>query len=184
MASNPVTYSMFKIGKLLKDTVGGIDFSIPLYLGTGTAQTFNVADLMLTGALSGGLLTGLGSMLAGGGGGGFSGKGMLKSLGINQNSITTLSRGNFAGTGGIQSGMTVSESGMVGNASSEDIVGSTMSSTTSEQQTKLEAAEEEHQEVTISDVNENVVRIATLLEQVANGEAKLHVYQDNANETA
>jgi len=182
IASNPATYSIFKIGKLLKDTVGGIEFGIPLVMGSGLAQTFNVADLMLTGALSGGLLAGLGSMIAGGGGGGLTGKGMLKSLGINQNSITTLSRGNFAGTGGITSGMTVSESGMVGNASSEDIVGSTMSSTTSEQQARVEAAEADHQEVTLSDVNENVVKIATLLEKLSD-DTSLHVHVDNISES-
>ena len=182
IGNNPVLYSLYSVASMLKDVTGdGLSFSIPLYMGTGTAQTFNIPDLMLAGSMAGGILSGMGQMIAGlGTGGGFSGAGMLKAFGVNENSITTLTRGTGTGISAI-SGMTTSESGYAGSGSADDIQNKMMSDTTEDQNQKVKATEDEHQETKLSDVDEHVVQIYKLLENVTNGVTSFKVDMGDAN---
>lgn len=182
IGNNPVLYSLYSVASMLKDVTGdGLSFSIPLYMGTGTAQTFNIPDLMLAGSMAGGILSGMGQMIAGlGTGGGFSGAGMLKAFGVNENSITTLTRGTGTGISAM-SGMTTSESGYAGSGSADDIQNKMMSDTTEDQNQKVKATEDEHQETKLSDVDEHVVQIYKLLENVTNGVTSFKVDMGDAN---
>lgn len=172
IANNPVLYSVYKMANVLKALTGGINFSLPMYMGTGLPTTFNVADLMLTGTLGLGLLGGLGSSLFSASGGGLSGSGMLKQLGIGSG-ITTVSRGT--GSGLLTTRMSTSDSGsMVGNSSGDDIANKTMNDTAAENTVSAD----ESGSATIDTVNSNLVmlydltqKIHDLLESVHSGDA-------------
>ena len=176
IGNNPVLYSLYNIASMLKDVTGdGLSFSIPLYMGTGTAQTFNIPDLMLAGSMAGGILSGMGQMIAGlGTGGGFSGAGMLKAFGVNNNSVTTLTRGTGTGIAAL-TGTTTSESGYVSNGSADDMQGSLQNAATEEQEQKVQATEDQHQETKLSDVDEHVVSIYDLLYSVIYGQSSIRV---------
>ncbi len=177
IANNPALYALYNIANLLEATTGGIDFSIPMVLGNGTAQTFNIAKIMKAGALGGGILGGLGNIILNGGGG-FSGSGMLTALGVG--SGTSVSRGTgLTGGGGYYnvSGSGTSESGYVGQGSGSDIQDSIMGETTSEQNSKTAEASESSDSVTVSDVNDNVVLIYNLLSDVVDGTRSLTIKQ-------
>lgn len=128
IANNPALYGIYKAAGALKSLVGGIDIPLPLVMGNGMNMGLNVADLMLVGALSGGLLNSVATMISAGGGGGITGSGMLKALeiGTGLNSVT---RGNGSGlrsTGG----MSVSSSGFIGNAEEGAVYNKTMTDAT------------------------------------------------------
>lgn len=169
IANNPVLYGLYTMSNMLTDMVGGIDFSLPLVMGTGTAQTFNIAELMRAGAMSGGIMSSLGKIL--GGGGGLSGSGMLRSLGIGSG-ISNVTRGNGGGAGySSGSGVGVSESGYVGNSSSSDIQNKSMSDVADEQKAKTAEAKEEDDSVELKDVNKSILDIYDILNTVFNGNA-------------
>ena len=81
MANNPVLYSIYKIGKLMGDT--GADINLPFLnvYGFGVDLNAKLSELMRAGAMAGGLLSSLGQIVAGGGGG-ISMKTSLKKMGI------------------------------------------------------------------------------------------------------
>lgn len=176
MSSNPISYLLYKGATLLDDTVGGIDFSIPLVMGTGTAQTFNVADIMRVGALSGGILGSLSSIISGLSSS-FNGQAMLEEMEIERGSgLKVTPRGN----GGIsasaaQGAKTTSGSGYVGNASSSDIKNSTIQSTEESAQQQVIEAKAEAEATQIDFINTNVLKIYELLDEVANGKRSLSV---------
>ena len=166
IGANPVTYAIYKAGGLLDDVVGGIALPDIKFMGTGVNLQTTVADLMRVAALSGGVMTGIGSMLSGLGSGG-NGASMLKKLNIGAN-LTTVQRGS--GNLGIgERGASTSSSGYVGNASGSDVKNKVMSDASEEQENTLATVKEENTEVTIEDVNENVVLIYKLLEDVTTG---------------
>lgn len=177
MADSPVLYALWKGASALKDLTGGIDFSIPMYLGTGTTQTFNVADLMKVGALSGSALSLMSKVIsgiAGGSAGGFNGSGMLKSLGID-NGLTTVSRGSgqsSLSTGGVST----SESGTLASGSGEDITSSMQTSAKNDAASAIE--DNDTGSTDLNTVNDNLVamsdvvkNIEQLLNAVSNGTA-------------
>lgn len=176
MANNPVTYSMFKMSGLLKDTTGGINFGLPLVMGNGMPITFNVADLMRTGALAGGVMSSIGAMLSGGGG--LTGNSILKGIGLTGNSISTVTRGagsSIATMGGI----TVSESGsMVGNSNGDDMTAKTMTDQTDSAKSETASAVDESDDTKLSDVDSHVVTIIEILREIANGNSILRVAID------
>lgn len=173
LANNPVLYAIYSIAGMLKDTVGGIDFSLPLVMGTGTAQTFNIADLMSAGALSAGLLSGMAKMLSGlGTGGGFWGEGMLKAFGVDSNNIVI--RGTGAGLL-TTSGNSISDSGYTANANSSDLSSKTMGEATDSATQQVSAAAEESEEKTLTDVDESLLRIYELLQSVTDGTNSISV---------
>lgn len=173
MANNPITYSLFKMSGLLKDATGGIDFGLPMVMGNGMAMTFNVADLMRVGALSGGIMSSIGAML--GGGGGLTGKSILKGIGLEGNKISTVTRGTGAGLS-TMGGMTVSESGsMVGNANSDDISSKTMTDQTDRAKADTASAVDESEDTKLSDVDSHVINILEVLKSISDGNSILKV---------
>lgn len=157
---------MYTMADILDSVAGGIDFSLPLYMGTGTAQTFNVADLMKVGSLSGSIVNGIASMISAGGNGGITGDGLLKAFGVgNSNSVV---RGT--GSGLITtSGATYSSSGYVGNASSGDVYEKTMTDQQDTTKSQVAEAAEENNEATTTDINNNILLMYQLLQDVTNG---------------
>ena len=172
IANNAVLYSMYTLADVLDSTVGGIDFSLPLVVGSGTAQTFNVADILKTGALSGSIISGIASMLGSAGNGGITGDGLLKAFGVGTSA--SVSRGS--GTSFItSSGETTSSSGYIGNSSYGDVYSKSMTDTQDSVNQQTVEAEESSTEATNTDINNNVVLIYDLLKSVTDGSMSLKV---------
>ncbi len=166
IADNPALYGLYKTAGILKNLTGGIDFSIPLVLGSGTAQTFNVAEIMQAGTLMGGIIDGIAGMF-GTAGSQASGKGILKALGINTN-VSTVARGQ--GTGLLTSGVTVSSSGYQGNQNSGDVLNKTMTDQTDSTKSQVaEAKESESSDVPNKTINDSILKIKAILDSVTNG---------------
>lgn len=174
IANNPVTYGLYKMSGLLKDTTGGINFGLPLVMGNGMPITFNVADLMRTGALAGGVMSSLGAMFSGGGG--LSGTSILNGIGLSKGtgaSVVTRGTGMGLATTG---GATVSESGsMVGNSSSDDITNKTMTDQTDSAKSDTASAVDESDETKLKDVDNHVVTIIEILRSISDGNSILKV---------
>lgn len=184
IATNPVTYGIYKAGKMLKDLTGGINFGIPLVMGNGMPVTFNIADLMLTGALAGGALGSMGKLVTSGGAGGFTGKSMLKAVGLTGNGISVVTRGNGSSLSTI-GGVTTSESGsMVGNSSSDDVQSKTMSDQTDQTKSETASAVDESDEVKLSTVDTHILDILDVLRTIKDGGATLSVRVDNTVQIA
>lgn len=184
IGNDPVLYSTYMIASMLDDTVGGI--AIPTIgafaMGNGVEIDLEttVADLMRTGAMAGGLLSGIGKMIGGisrGSGGGFSGSGMLKAFGINTDasSAEAVTRGTGDGLLTTDSGMDTSYSGFIGNEDSDVIQNKAITDAKDEANQQAIQALEEAQEIGLSNVDEHVVQIYTLLNEFANGSKNLHV---------
>ena len=182
IATNPVLYGIFKMSNMLDDLVGGIQLPDIKVMGTGVNLRTSVADLMKVASLGASALGAMGRMLASGSGGGLSGSGILKALGIDLTGegLTTVTRGN-GGTGLIQRGLTTSESGYAGNASNEDVLNKTMSEANQSKKEQQVEATNESEEVTLSTVDEHVVSIYNLLQDVVDGSSKLHVVMGDEN---
>jgi len=167
IANNPLLYGIYKAAGLLNSVAGGIALPDIKVMGSGVNLQTTVADLMNVAALSGSILQGLGTMIAAGGGGGFSGVGMLKAMGI-----STVSKGGYT----TRQGGGVSESGLVGNSSKDDAYNQTMADANDTQKsTMANAKEEEDQDVQNKVINENVVNIYRLLQSLTNGTASINV---------
>jgi hypothetical protein len=177
IVNNPVTYALYKASGLLKDTTGGINFGLPMVYGNGMPITFNVADLMRTGALAGGALGSMGLMIAGLAQGAGSGSGMLRAIGV-QNNASVVRRGNGAGLS-TAGGMTVSESGsMVGNSSSDDVTNKTMTDQTDSSKSETASAVDESDDTKLSDVDSHVCTIIEILRNISDGNSILKVAID------
>jgi hypothetical protein len=177
MVNNPVTYALYKASGLLKDTTGGIEFSLPLVMGSGLPMTFNIADLMRTGALAGGAIGSMAQMIGGMGNGGLTGRGILRGAGIT-NGISVVTRGTGMGLA-TTGGATVSESGsMVGNANSDDIISKTMTDQTDSAKSDTASAVDESDETKLRDVDNHVVTIIEILRNISDGNSILKVAID------
>lgn len=179
MGNNPVLYATYTLGRMLEDTTGGIDIPFINAMGFGVDLNTSVAQLMQVGAMSGGILSGIGQLIAGiakGSGGGFSGSGMLKAFGVNTSGTTTVSRGTGDGlVSTTQSGATTSFSGMIGNEDGSAVYDKTMTDATDEQDKLLAEAVEDLNETTMTTVDEHIVQIYNLLQDVVTGANKLHI---------
>lgn len=204
IANNPVLYGIYKIGSLLKDTTGGIQLPAFSVMGNMVDLDTSVADLMMGGAMGGSILSGIAQLMIGGGG--FSTWNSLKQMGLDDKDLTlnmnTTSEGlslleelkaleaaNLSNSiiktqerKNSKSGGETSTSGSisttVGNSSSEDIKSSTISSAENDANSEfVEAKESEENEVTIETVNENVVKIYSLLVDVTEGTSSFTVSQ-------
>ena len=172
---NPALYGIYKAGSLLKDLTGGIEFGLPMFMGTGTAQTFNVADIMMTAALSGSILSGIGaigsglSQLSKGGG-----NKLLQAMGVyNGNNAVTRGTGSGLLTAG---GITTSQSGSyISNNDSSAITDKTMTDQTDSSKQQTVEAADESEDIQLKDVNANVISIYELLNDVVNGTKELRV---------
>lgn len=173
IANNPVTYGLYKMSGLLKDTTGGIDFGLPLIMGNGMPISFNIADLMRTAALAGGVMSSLGAMF--GGGGGLTGTSILNGVGISNNAVNIKTRGTGLGLSTV-GGATVSESGsMVGNSNSDDITSKTMTDQTDSAKQDTASAVDESDEIKLSDVDSHIVNIIEILRDISDGKSILKV---------
>lgn len=178
IANNPVTYGLYKMSGLLKDTTGGINFGLPLVMGTGMPIAFNVADLMRAGALGGGIMSSLGSMITSGGNGGLTGLGILRAAGISDNAVTISTRGTGLGLSTV-GGLTVSESGsMIGNSDSSDITNKTMTDQTDAAKADTVSAVDESEETKLKDVDTHIMGIIDILRSIQDGSSILSVKVD------
>ena len=174
IAANPALYAVWKVANALTDTVGGIALPDIKYLGTGVNLQTTVADLMRVGALSTGLLGGIGNIISAGSGGGFSPSAMLSSLGLTGNRVSMVSRG--AGLGTTLSGTAVSSSTFVGNTAGSDIYGSSIAGAEETSAQKIAEVKEESEEITTKVLDEHIVNIYDLLAGViSNGAMKVSV---------
>ena len=175
IATNPMMYAIWKAAGLLDTAVGGIPIPMISVMGNTVDLHTTIADLMRVGAMAGGILSSIGSMVAGGGGGLIPSL-TLKQLGINQNGVSVLSRGG--GISSLQGGSTVSQSTYIGNTSSSDVYDSSITSAQDDSKGQLAEAKEEDTSVTLDVVDGHVVDIYNLLESLTAGNA-LRVVMEN-----
>lgn len=169
IASNPALYAIWKVAGALEDTVGGIALPDIKVMGSGVNLQTTVADLMRVGALSGGLLGGLGNIIAAGSGGGVSALGMLNSLNILGSKVSTVTRGT--GLESMLSGVTTSASTFVGNVSGSDIYETSMAGVEETKQEEMAKAKESSDDVTTKVLDEHITDIYNLLASTISGGA-------------
>ena len=179
IANNPALYAIYSIGNLLQDTVGGINIPAFSVMGNMVDLETSVANLMMSGALAGGMLSGIGSMISAGGGGGITGRGILDALKVKGNNTVTRGTGVSLAT---TAGLSYSESGaMIGNNAGSDIQNKTMTDANDSSQAQLAEAVETTNETKLSEVYTEVVNIYQLLQDIANGSYTLSVDVTNGN---
>lgn len=180
IASNPITFGIYKVANLLDDTVGGIPLPDISLFGSGVALNTTVADIMRVASMAGGIWESFGSLVDGLNNS-FSGQAMLNQLGIGSDSgiaITPRGDSGFA----IQTGggsTSTSGSGYVGNASGSDIENSTMQKTNDSKKQLMIEAKEDAEATELDSLNTTVLKIYELLDDVAHGNSYLRVKVDN-----
>lgn len=181
IGSNPVLYSTYMIANMLDEMVGGV--AIPtigaMMMGTGTEIDLEttVADLMKVAAVSGGIFGGLGKMFGSiGNWGSNGGTRLLESFGITgNNNAIQVTRGTGAGLLTTDSGMDISTSGFIGNEDGAAIQDKVITDEKDKANQQAIKALEEASEIGLSNVDEHVVQIYTLLNEVVTGSRNLHV---------
>ena len=174
IANNPVLYSMYKVAGLLDTAVGGIPIPMISVMGNTVDLHTTVADLMRVASMSGGILQGIGAMITNlGAGGGFSGRGMIKSLEksgydvVQRGAADNLSAGDIAD---------ISESGYVGQSDSSSIKEQIVSDANKDSQEQLVSAEESSEkDLKNVDLNNSIVQIYDMLEEITTGGKALQV---------
>jgi hypothetical protein len=178
MASNPVSYFIYKMAKVVDDAAGGIDLPFLNVMGFGVDLNTTVSDLMRVAAVGAGILGSIGPMVSGLGNS-FSGQAMLREFGIGPGSglaITPRGGGQGMTTGG--GTQTKSESGYAGNASSSDIKDSTIQEAEDSKKQQMIEAKEEEEANKVDILNNAVIKIYELLDDVAHGSGSLKVKID------
>lgn len=183
MASNPVSYFIYKMAKVVDDAAGGIDLPFVNVMGFGVDLNTTVSDLMRVAAVGAGLLGSIGPMISGLGSS-FSGTAMLNKLGIGSGSglaVTPRGDGSSLMSGSLQGGgnRTVTESGYAGNASGSDIKDSTIQEAEDSKKQQMIEAKEEAEANQVDILNTTVLKIYELLDEVANGDKSLRVRVDS-----
>jgi hypothetical protein len=171
MASNPVSYFIYKMAKVVDDAAGGIDLPFLNVMGFGVDLNTTVSDLMRVAAVGAGLLGSIGPMISGLGSS-FSGRAMLDKLGIGSGSgLAITPRGDGGSSQGSTGGgaKTTSESGYAGNASGSDIKDSTIQESEDSKKQQMIEAKEEEESNKVDVLNTTVLKIYELLDDVANG---------------
>ena len=156
IANNPATYALFKMSGLLEEATGGINLPFLNVYGFGVDLETSVAKLMQVGALAGGIMTSLPQMIGGLANAAAGGTGMLLTAGLLTQG-RNISRGSgAAGAANLlaQSGISSSSSGLVGNASSDDMTGATMAGGQDDKDSLGSAAKEENEDATRDDIIE------------------------------
>jgi hypothetical protein len=175
IASSPVLYGLNEAANLLDTFAGGIQLPFINTFFGGVDLHTSVADIMRSGAMLGGIGTAVAKMVGAGSGGGISGTGILDALGIKNTQGSFVSRGTGAGLATAR-GLTTSSSGTtVSNSSMSDDQNKSMTDATDSSNNQLAEATNDQDEITIKDVNTNVLNIYELLERVVNGTESLHV---------
>lgn len=176
MASNPMSYIIYKVATLLDNTVGGIGIPSVSVMGNMVDLETTVADLMRVGAIGTGILGSIGSLVRGLGNS-FSGSAMLDQLGISTGTgLAVTPRGDGGALSSVGGGQqTTSGSGYVGNASGSDVKSSTMQESEDSKKQLMVEAQENAEETQIDSINETVLKIYALLDEVASGKNSLSV---------
>jgi hypothetical protein len=177
MASNPVSYMIYKVAKVLDDAAGGIDLPFLNVMGFGVDLNTTVSDLMRIAAVGTGLLGSLGPMISGLASS-FNGQSMLRKLGIDSGSglqITPRGDGGGVGGGGGGGSSSTSNSGYVGNSSGSDVKESTIQESEDSKKQQMIEAKEEEEENQVDVLNETVIKIYELLDDVASGKSTFTV---------
>lgn len=179
MASNPVSYMVYKMAGLLESTTGGIDIGLPMVMGNGLPVQFKVSDLMRAASMAGSIFLTLPQILNGLVAGS-NGALMLASMGIDMGSglkATPRGTGVTAGSDG-GTGSSVSGSGYIGNGSGSDVKDSTIQENEDSAKKQMIEAQEEAEANQIDVLNQTVVKIYELLEEVASGKSTFSVKVD------
>lgn len=181
IANNPALYAIYKVAGIM-DMFGGVQLPALSVMGNMIDLETNVADLMRVAALSGGLLSSIGSLMSGGGGA--LPLASLANLGILPGVVSTVSRGR-GGFGFTASGVTLSNSGFAGNADAGDVKEKTINDANDDANKQMiDKQEEQETDVKNKVINENVVKIYELLLNVTNGSAAFKVNMgDNSSWT-
>ena len=173
IANNPALYAIYSIGSLLQDTVGGINIPTFTVMGNGVDLETTIANLMMSGALAGSIINGIGQLTSAGSNGGITGRGILDALKVT--GTTTVTRGTSIGLT-TASGFGLSESGvMIGNNAGEDVQNKTMTDANGSAQAQLAEAVETTDETKLGEVYTEIVNIYRLLQEIANGNYTLNV---------
>ena len=178
MASNPISYFIYKLATVVDNAAGGIDLPFVSVLGSGVDLNTTVSDLMRVAAVGTGLLGSFGSLVQGLGNS-FSGRAMLSQLGIDSGSgLAITPRGDGSNLLGATAGggsQSTSGSGYMGNASSSDIKNSTLQEAADTKKQLMVEAKEEEEANQVDAINVSVVKIYELLNDVAKGNNSLSV---------
>ena len=177
MGNDPILFATYKVASMVDSLAGGIDLPFVNVMGFGLDLNTSVAELMKVAAVSGSALAGIGKLVASlGSAGGFSGSGMLKSMGVDLSgsSVSMLTRGTTAGLLST-SGTAVSSSGYVGNESSSDVQNKTVSDASESPNNQMAEAKEESADVTTKQIDDHIVQIYDLLLEVCGGTRALTV---------
>lgn len=155
VANNPAMYAAYTLGDVLGDLTGdALNFSIPLVMGTGTTQTFNVADIMKGGALAGGIISNFSNLASG---------------------LSNMGTGGIAKAIGLTGGNTVirgggtSTSGFVGNSNSGDVLSNTMGSATDSAKSSTAQAAEENDDKTMTDLYNQATTMYEMFRNIISG---------------
>jgi hypothetical protein len=179
MASNPVSYMVYKMAGLLESTTGGIDIGLPMVMGNGMPVQFKISDLMRAASMAGSVFLTLPQILNGLVAGS-NGALMLASMGIDMGSGLKAtprgSGGSGKNTGGGQ--RDTSDSGYVGNGTASDIKDSTIQENEDSVKKQMIEAQEEAEANQIDLLNQTVVKIYELLDEVASGKSTFSVKVD------
>lgn len=177
MASNPVSYLVYKMASVVDDAAGGIDLPFLNVMGFGVDLNTTVSDLMRLAAVGGGILGSLGPMVSGLGSS-FSGRAMLNKLGIGTGSgLAAVTRGDGGGGAGSEGGgsKSTSGSGYVGNSSGSDVKDSTIQESEDSKKQQMIEAKEEEEANQVDVLNQTVIKMYELLEEVASGKSSFAV---------
>jgi hypothetical protein len=176
MASNPITYFIYKMATVLDNTAGGIPIPGINIMGNMVELNTSVADLMRVAAVSGGVLGSIGPLISGIANS-FSGRAMLNKLGIgNGSGLAVVTRGGAGSEGVGAAGGTTSESGsMAGNSSGSDIKDSTLQESKDSKKQQMIEAKEEEEANQVDALNQTVLQIYELLDSVTSGKSSFKV---------
>lgn len=178
MASNPVSYFIYKMASVVDDAAGGIDLPFLNVMGFGVDLNTTVSDLMRVAAVGAGLLGSIGPLVSGLGNS-FSGRKMLDQLKFGSGGLAVTPRGSGdGGGGGNTSGSSTSGSGYVGNASGSDVKDSTIQESEDSKKQQMIEAKEEEEANKVDFLNETVLKIYELLDDVASGKSSFKVQVD------
>ena len=181
MASNPVSYFIYKMAKVVDDAAGGIDLPFINVMGFGVDLNTTVSDLMRVAAVGAGILGSIGPMISGLGSS-FSGSAMLNKLGIGTGSgLAITPRGEFKAEqlSDRTTRKSKSESGYAGNTSGSDIKDSTIQESEDSKKKQMIEAKEEEETNKVDFLNQTVLKIYELLDDVAHGNGSFKVRMDN-----
>ena len=182
MSNNPVLYLLPKVATLLEDYAGGIDLPFLNVMGFGVDLNTSVAQLMNVAAMSGSILGALGPMISSLGGlAGGSNLLRLADIDTKNSKIPIIARGSANALQNV-SGSSITESGHVGNSSSDDVKNATLQDAEdSKKKQMVEAKDEESSDDVVLKSQQAVIDIYSLLEEVAHGSQSFRVKVINTN---